>query len=251
LNRLSQRISQSSLPMHSSHCARCGRAIHNGMCLSKAASTEQLSKKHKHARQLSAAQVRKVQLYNASAPQLAMVKSRPHNRRKDSSSSANSSLPSPPPSYKSLPAQSPPISGHPPPPEYTPSPALADPRHLRKANPSAPPPIPRKPTKYRTEAAKLAQANPPFQQPFASSPIPRRTDKVTPSVYTFASDSTKLGEIPMDRWAVPYDWGAAERGNLAAAMLPPRGPPGVVLEGKGGGGKRGLFKGLFKKKDPT
>lgn len=275
LNRLSQRLSQSSFTTlrPSNHCSRCGKSRHEGKCLTKAASTELLTKKkHKHARacprtkaaaQDQAAHIRKVQLYNASEPQLAMVKSRPRNHRVNSSSSANSPMPSPPPSYKSLsPPQSPPFPGYQAPntgyfpPQYTPSPPLADPRHLRKNNPSGPantpPPIPRKPTKYRTEAAKLAQLSssqlntmPQVQTPV----VPRRQDKTTPSVYTFASDSTKLGEIPMDRWNVPYDWSAAERGNREAALKPVPGPPAVVLEGKGGGGKKGLFKGLFKKKD--
>lgn len=53
----------------------------------------------------------------------------------------------------------------------------------------------------------------------------------------------------MDRWNVPYDWSAAERGNKEAALGPVPGPPGVVLEGNRKGGKKGLFKGLFRKRE--
>lgn len=46
----------------------------------------------------------------------------------------------------------------------------------------------------------------------------RRLDKVTPSSYTFASDSTKLGEIPQRHWTKPWDYEEAERMNAEAAM---------------------------------
>lgn len=45
----------------------------------------------------------------------------------------------------------------------------------------------------------------------------RRAEKMTPSLYTFASDSTKLGEIPMSRWPQPYDWEESNRLNKLAA----------------------------------
>ncbi|KAL1623985.1 hypothetical protein SLS56_008037 [Neofusicoccum ribis] len=40
---------------------------------------------------------------------------------------------------------------------------------------------------------------------------------VTPSTYSFASDSTKLGEIPPRKWTVPFDYAAMERANAEAA----------------------------------
>ena len=50
------------------------------------------------------------------------------------------------------------------------------------------------------------------------TPTKRRLDKVTPSSYTFASDSTKLGEIPESRQAKPWDYEQAEMlNNMAAA----------------------------------
>ncbi|KAH7036374.1 hypothetical protein B0J12DRAFT_607254 [Macrophomina phaseolina] len=64
-----------------------------------------------------------------------------------------------------------------------------------------------------------------------------------PSLYSFSSDSTKLGEIPMRKWAVPFDYAAMERANAEAAArgnLPANGlqvPPGAVE----GGRRRGLL----------
>lgn len=50
------------------------------------------------------------------------------------------------------------------------------------------------------------------------TPTKRRLDKVTLSSYTFASDSTKLGEIPESKQAKPWDYEQAEMlNNMAAA----------------------------------
>jgi len=67
-------------------------------------------------------------------------------------------------------------------------------------------------------------------------------------MYTFASGSTKLGEIPIERWDVPFDFAAMERANKEAALRPVPGVP-VGLQGAAGekGGKRGFWA-LFKKK---
>ena len=35
--------------------------------------------------------------------------------------------------------------------------------------------------------------------------LPRRR-KPTPTYYSIASDNTRLGEIPLHKWAVPYDF---------------------------------------------
>jgi len=260
LNRLSQRLSQSSLiPLQARH----------------AVSTEQLSNKRRPVKgsrkgQGQATTVRKVHLFNASAPQLAIVRPRPHNRHAPSSSPSSSSFqPSPPPSYHSSPPNSPTMSTgqhpgptYPFPPQYqTPS---SDPRtthnSLRAAAGRIPPPIPRKPTQYRQQAANLAASSPnlpthlpppppPFLSPEHLPLVGRRTDRTTPSMYTFASDSTKLGEIPMEHWNVPFDFEAMERANREAALRPVPGVP-VGLQGAAGerGGKRG-FWGLFKKKN--
>lgn len=95
------------------------------------------------------------------------------------------------------------------------------------ASPKKAPPIPTKPTSLST-ASKTPS-------PAAMAPIKRRLDKVTPSSYTFASDSTKLGEIPETRWAKPWDYERAEMlNNMAAAAAKVRVPsPPVEEKGKG------------------
>lgn len=78
--------------------------------------------------------------------------------------------------------------------------------------------------------------------PSAISPgMRRRLDKVTPSSYTFASDSTKLGEIPQRKWTNPWDYEEAERLNAEAAMNGHPAAPPAVEE------KPGKKKGRFKK----
>ncbi|KAJ4350991.1 hypothetical protein N0V95_004225 [Ascochyta clinopodiicola] len=98
----------------------------------------------------------------------------------------------------------------------TPTPALPSftPTTPRKSSttpaPRKAPPIPAKPSSLAS-ASKPAPAS-------AAAPMKRRLDKVTPSSYTFASDSTKLGEIPETRWARPWDYEQAEMlNNMAAA----------------------------------
>ncbi|KAH7095047.1 hypothetical protein FB567DRAFT_19562 [Paraphoma chrysanthemicola] len=148
--------------------------------------------------------------------------------------------------------------------------------HLHLPAPKLPTftPTPRKPSsgqhahhnshKKDTQASSLPKApSPPPPQPLpllqpkhspppppvASSPTRRRLDKITPSAYTFASDSTKLGEIPMRNWTEKWDWEEAERLNNEAALM----GNGGVEEGKGargdkeregrdGKGKKGLFR---------
>ncbi|KAI9666240.1 MAG: hypothetical protein M1821_004175 [Bathelium mastoideum] len=65
--------------------------------------------------------------------------------------------------------------------------------------------------------------------------------------YSFASDSTKLGEIPLHRWTEPApDFDAFALRNREAALVGPgpRGPPPVPepVRRKGGGGFWSLFK---------
>ncbi|KAF1835400.1 hypothetical protein BDW02DRAFT_292626 [Decorospora gaudefroyi] len=69
---------------------------------------------------------------------------------------------------------------------------------------------------------KPAHLSPP--PPSATLPFRRRMDKMTPSNYTFASDSTKLGEIPQRHWTLPYDYEEADRLNAQAAV---QGYPGL------------------------
>lgn len=84
------------------------------------------------------------------------------------------------------------------------------------------PPVPSKP-------AALSNNNPASNPSGAPMPftahLKRRLDKATPSQYTFASDSTKLGEIPETRWAQPFDYERAELlNNFAAAAAKVRVP---------------------------
>ena len=72
----------------------------------------------------------------------------------------------------------------------------------------------------------------------------RRADKATPSTYTFASDSTKLGEIPVTKWSVPFNHEEAERKNAEAEMT---GWPVVVAPVEQKGRTRKGLRGLFKK----
>lgn len=78
--------------------------------------------------------------------------------------------------------------------------------------PSAPskPPVPSKPD-YLSPPPLLAQAP-------ATLHFRRRMEKATPSSYTFASDSTKMGEIPQRKWNLPFDYEEAERLNAEAAL---------------------------------
>jgi hypothetical protein len=93
-----------------------------------------------------------------------------------------------------------------------------------------PPPKQKSPTSPTT-AARPARTTP-------SPPIVRRRmDKATLSTYTFASDSTKLGEIPMRNWTVPWDYTQAQRLNEEAAELATL--PVIVAGDKAR--KRGLF----------
>lgn len=89
------------------------------------------------------------------------------------------------------------------------------------------PPIPAKPASLSNTTK--APAHP------VLAPLKRRLDKPTLSSYTFASDSTKLGEIPEIKWSKPWDYERAEMlNNMAAAAAKVRVPSPVVEEkGKG------------------
>jgi hypothetical protein len=84
--------------------------------------------------------------------------------------------------------------------------------------------------------------------PPVSLPLRRRIDKVTPSSYTFASDSTKLGEIPQRNWTTPWDYHEAERlNNEAAAVATATNYSSVpVVVDEKVGKKKGIFKWMRK-----
>jgi hypothetical protein len=81
--------------------------------------------------------------------------------------------------------------------------------------------------------------------PPVSLPVRRRMDKVTPSSYTFASDSTKLGEIPQRNWTTPWDYEEAQRLNAEAATAGYQATPLVFVDEKVGK-KKGIFKWMRK-----
>jgi hypothetical protein len=80
--------------------------------------------------------------------------------------------------------------------------------------------------------------------PPVSLPLRRRADKLTPTCYTFASDSTKLGEIPQRNWTMPWDYEEAERLNSEAVTTKYAAEPVVVDEKVGR--KKGIFKWMRK-----
>ncbi|KAF1973607.1 hypothetical protein BU23DRAFT_589548 [Bimuria novae-zelandiae CBS 107.79] len=204
---------------------------------------------------------------NSTQTQLAMV--RPRNARKGSSSSSSSSWSRTQSSSTttSSPWATPPRS---PLPEYSPkdpfppqnAPAVAKApnklllpldgaRPTTWPQPRATKPHPFKgflptPEEYFAMEASGTQLPPDFPRPFGNAtdmPPRRRADKPTPSTYTFASDSTKLGEIPTRKWSVPFDYEEAARKNAEVEV---RGWPVAVapVEGKvkRGKGLRSLFK---------
>lgn len=135
---------------------------------------------------------------SASTPQLAMMRPRP----KRSSSGSTTRLQG---------AQSPKIHlpESPPPPPYK--------KFSNKSTPNisipqqhAPPAVPVLPQSHHYPP-------PPHRMDFVEEVRRRRVDKNTPSMYTFASDSTKLGEIPMRNWTRPFDFEEMQRKNMAAA----------------------------------
>ncbi|KAF3004812.1 hypothetical protein E8E13_003521 [Curvularia kusanoi] len=108
------------------------------------------------------------------------------------------------------------------------------------------PPVPAKPAAF-TKPPTLPTPNPnlPTPAPLATH-LKRRLDKATPSQYTFASDSTKLGEIPETRWAQPFDYERAEMlNNMAAAAAKVRVPTPAAAEDR----VRGKEKVQEKEKD--
>lgn len=102
------------------------------------------------------------------------------------------------------------------------------PQHPKRSPPAPPLRVPSSPS-----SSSYSPSSPPL--------LKRRLDKATPSSYTFASDSTKLGEIPQRNWTQPWDYDQAERLNAEAAVVGH--PSSAAIGGGGGGGKK---KGMFR-----
>jgi hypothetical protein len=265
--------------INASSCARCGSSNHYDCSprSSSTANADKDKKKHTSSRQRSQGPtIARMPLKTSSQPQL--VVRRPKQARKGSSSSGSSHSKSTSSSTHTSPLASPlplyiaeepfeiktdgvihgvlggpmPLSGHgrrrkdsfnvydprpstwPDPHPYTVMPPTPESFHLHLPAPKLPnfTPTPRRPSPPQKKVS------PPASPP-VSAPIKRRIDKATPSSYTFASDSTKLGEIPQRNWTTPWDYEEAERLNVEAAANGYPGLPVVVDE------KTGKKKGLF------
>ncbi len=83
---------------------------------------------------------------------------------------------------------------------------------IKSAGPSDQP----RPVQFTTKKAPPVPTKPAALQ----SPSPMRLLKASPSVYSFASDSTKLGEIPQHKWATPAYFQALEARNPAITAAP-------------------------------
>jgi hypothetical protein len=195
--------------------------------------------------------IKRITAANASAPQLAII--RPKHRRSASAAPAPRSPPPPatpkPPhrrtqSAAAAPTLSPAAAArlksapHP-------APAQQQQQQLAIALPpgraAAPPSHHQQQQHYGTTATQTAD--------WTQAARRRRAEQATPSVYTFASDSTKVGEIPMARWAEPFDFEAMARLNAEAATRAPLNP--AVAVGGGRVVKRRGFLGLFRKTAPA
>jgi hypothetical protein len=216
LSSLSYRMSQSAYSLHQqrqeerhkrqrSKDARARRKIPSSKSVSDVTDNSRLTKASGDRKQ---PEVRKVHLKSASTPQLAMV--RPKARRSSSSKSdvSSTTLASPP----------------------LPSPPTPTGRN-RRTSPQirTPPPIPE-------------ISLPELPGSLATPIMRRRQDKLTPSMHTFATASTRLGEIPELKWSIPYDHDAMTRLNKEHGGRPWP-PPAEPMKPKRG------FLSLFKKSE--
>ncbi|KAF2177415.1 hypothetical protein K469DRAFT_603431 [Zopfia rhizophila CBS 207.26] len=268
LNQLYQRLSQSQLQVYRiGGCPRCGSMKHQNCSpgVGSASGNTQKGggkKKNTGARSRSNTPTIARVPIKKSPSQTQWVVMRPRNTRKGSMSSASmkssstgsssgyaSPLGSPLPQYTPI-DPFPPIQPQSPPPKKNGSNAtrrragsVDGPRpttwpHTRPDNTMPlqhPLPIsPKIPNPKRSPPVKEKCTPSPGVGPSTK----RRIDKVTPSTYTFASDSTKLGEIPQRSWTTPWDYEEAERLNRETLENGYPIPPQQEDKGRK---KRGLF----------
>ncbi|KAI9798369.1 MAG: hypothetical protein M1835_000032 [Candelina submexicana] len=79
------------------------------------------------------------------------------------------------------------------------------------------PPDQTPPTQFTPKKAPPVPSKPLALQ----SPTPMCLIKASTSVYSFASDSTKLGEIPQHKWATPASFHGLETKDLSVTAAPP------------------------------
>lgn len=278
MTQLYQRLSHSQLQLqHISlpTCSRCGSAKHVD-CSSKNTTSDKEKKKHASSRsqRISGPVVTRMPIRSSSQSRPQLVVMRPKASRKSSSSSNNSSsnskksspisthtssLASPLPKYEPIDLQAcgfikGTMGGVPLPGLKQRVDSFDDPRSSTSpldykdyASEYLNYPTPRLPSFTPTP-----RRNPPHEKkvapeaPLPSPPLPmkRRIDKATPSSYTFASDSTKLGEIPQRNWTRPWDYEEAARLNDKAAVA---GPVVPVVEAKTSK-KKSLFMKIMRRK---
>jgi hypothetical protein len=263
LYQLAQRLSRSRVQVYRiTACPKCGSSKHQ-KC---SGSTSSQSSKHRSQldkTKYTGASIRsnsptvvRVPIKSSSQTQLVYV--RPRNTRKHSTSSSSSSSrtqstartsPSTSPIGSPLPqyAQIDPFPPVPPKPATL---KAAPTKQSRRSLNDDPQPVPWPSTRLDAPTNSLPLPPPKTPSPQRSSspkekrsPLPatevfrRRADKLTPSTFTFASGSTKLGEIPERNWAIPFDYAEAERLNAEALV--------VSYPLPDGGDKRKAKKGLF------
>lgn len=190
-------------------------------------------------------------------PQVAMVKAG-ERRKRLNSSNVSSRIGSNPPSAMSTPLSPPPpydVTEEPSRPVVQRSHTAPEiPKAKRKASV---PTMRNSPSQTKPEALRSPRSTPRLDvQPLArhesppegpgtepNLPANHRHRKPTPTFYSMASDSTKLGEIPLHKWAEPFDFDAMSLVNRQAAKN------GWAANQADEGKKKrnGLFK-LFKRK---
>lgn len=192
----------------------------------------------------------RVVIADSSRPsQVAMV--RPGERRRKSPQSSSSASPKVQ-SSTSLPLQAPELPLRPPNHRSQTLPH-GDRRPQRKHSAMDIPKVRREEKLRATQSTPRLAAPLPDYEPLPpipnSAPLPAmepRRRKPTPTYYSIESDATKLGEIPMHKWAEPYDFDAMSRLNREAEMngWPTRDMDGNVHQPAK---KRGIF-GLFRRR---
>lgn len=165
---------------------------------------------------------------NTSQTQLAWA--RPVKKRKGSTASSNTSTVARGSSTTSL--QQPSIPTTPLPLYSPPHEAYLFPPGMQQPQRQSPPNLPLAAPQYVPPVVQEPQIQ-------STTVTARRRDKVTPSFYSFATDSTKLGEIPMRKWAVPFDQAQADRLNAEALAngWRPQFPPATMEQQQKGRSK--------------
>ncbi|KAF2869146.1 hypothetical protein BDV95DRAFT_609382 [Massariosphaeria phaeospora] len=270
MNQLYQRLSQSQLHVYRiSGCAQCGSNKHQycsgdidgNSAVQKHRATSSDKRRQSNSRsRVNGPTITRMPIRSSDQPQLVVVRPKPGRKGSSSGSSSsstkaqstahNSPYASPPgsplPQYAAVDPLSVPKS---PPPKAKSSPGRSKANSVDGPRPVRPP---ARPNKIHVPEVLVPKDPDPAKTSRLTKEkeagIKRRIDKVTPSMYTIASASTKLGEIPQNRWNQPWDYTEAERLNAEALingyLLPateskPKAKKGLFKFLKRGGGEAG------------